>query len=155
MMIRVMREKVSKVIMINESAEVLILKRAYKSERSPWEWDLPGGHVDALETYQQAAQREVYEETGFVTRSLMHHSIGRNFGKTTAFYICTEWLGAPKGKAGQSHEVPRLSDEHTKSLWVDKQRLLEYKESIGLFYYEKIIEALEFFNDARQKRTQP
>jgi len=143
MKLSISRERVSKVVMINSDREALILRRGYKSERSPWDWDLPGGHLDAGESYEQAAEREAYEETGFILKSLSFLEEDRNFNKTTAFYICTEWT---RGKADYITR-PTLSKEHTESLWVDEDALLDYKEEIGPFYYEKIIRALELYDE--------
>ena len=34
----------------------------YNKERNGWE--IPGGHIESNETWQEAAKREMYEETG-------------------------------------------------------------------------------------------
>ena len=41
-------QNVVKVVFIDGDGKVLILKRSGKvvSKASPWEWDLPGGHVE-------------------------------------------------------------------------------------------------------------
>ena len=48
--------RVSKVVMVDENDKVLILRRSGKviSKESPWEWDLPGGHVEKDESLEAA-----------------------------------------------------------------------------------------------------
>lgn len=46
----------------NEKNEVLLTKRA-KDPYKDW-WDMPGGFVEEDETLEQAASRELFEETG-------------------------------------------------------------------------------------------
>lgn len=50
-------------IVYNDKGEVLLEKRADNG----W-WGLPGGHVDVGESVEQAAIREIREETGIRTR---------------------------------------------------------------------------------------
>ena len=50
-------------IVFNGKGEVLLQRRA----DNDW-WGLPGGHVDAGESVEQGAIREVLEETGLLTR---------------------------------------------------------------------------------------
>lgn len=43
---------------------VLLIRRAADHDTEPGKWALPGGHVDTGETSEQAAYRELAEETG-------------------------------------------------------------------------------------------
>jgi 8-oxo-dGTP pyrophosphatase MutT (NUDIX family) len=53
------------VAIINAHREVLLTRRSSKV-RQPGRWCLPGGHVEAGESWLQAALREVKEEVGLV-----------------------------------------------------------------------------------------
>ncbi len=54
-------------VVLQDSAGRILLFRAQLSSRSPqpW-WELPGGGIEAGESYQQAAVRELREETGLL-----------------------------------------------------------------------------------------
>ncbi|MDM8555372.1 NUDIX hydrolase [Desulfococcaceae bacterium HSG7] len=47
--------------------KVLLVKRGKPPSQN--EWAIPGGSVELGETLQQAAEREIYEETGIVIRA--------------------------------------------------------------------------------------
>ncbi len=49
------------VIIVNQQGEVLLGKRC--GQHAPY-WSIPGGHMEAGESFEQAAQREILEETG-------------------------------------------------------------------------------------------
>lgn len=51
-------------LIINEKNELLILQRSSLDDFQAGKWCLPGGKVDAGETFEQAAYRELFEETG-------------------------------------------------------------------------------------------
>jgi 8-oxo-dGTP pyrophosphatase MutT (NUDIX family) len=55
------QRKTSRLIVLDQNNKVLLLHFVHK-DRSYWA--TPGGEVDADETIQQAAKRELYEETG-------------------------------------------------------------------------------------------
>jgi 8-oxo-dGTP pyrophosphatase MutT (NUDIX family) len=65
---------------------------------APWAWTLPGGGVDKKETPEQAAIREVKEETGFVVNSIAgeigryHGTWGR--GDMVAVYYTGDFSGS-------------------------------------------------------------
>lgn len=50
------------IILENEKGEILLLRRNRSPHRGSW--NTPGGHIDAGETAEQAAHREIKEETG-------------------------------------------------------------------------------------------
>jgi len=56
----------------NELGQVLLLKRAEDCVWEPGKWSLPGGHAVEGETEQEAASREVYEETGLMISNLTY-----------------------------------------------------------------------------------
>jgi len=58
----------AKVVLLNAHNEVLLLKRSSLSVNAG-NWDLPGGAVDAHESPETGAIREVVEETGIVIDS--------------------------------------------------------------------------------------
>ena len=133
MIIRIKKELVSKVI-IFDGREVLLLKRDTDSvtKRSPWTWDLPGGHIDDWESAEEAATREVEEETELNVSSMSPVGQDSNIGKLTYFYTAEDWDGEIK-----------LSKEHEEYKWVSSTELDSYEESIGSMYYKMILKALK------------
>ena len=133
MIVRVKKEMVSKVIMVKGS-KVLLLRRSPGSisSRSPWEWDLPGGHIDRGETPEDAAIREVIEETSLKISSLSNLGKDSNIGKLTYFYLSDTWRGELQ-----------LSHEHTDYRWVGVEEVHDYKGGVGLMYYKMILKALK------------
>lgn len=56
---------------VNDQHEVLLLWR-HRFIPDTWGWELPAGVVDANETVEQAAAREMLEETGWRPGQLQH-----------------------------------------------------------------------------------
>jgi ADP-ribose pyrophosphatase YjhB (NUDIX family) len=76
---------------------VLLVKRGAGSAR-PGVWSLPGGHIEPGERADEAAAREVFEETGIVTRIVglvgVHDALIRNRdGVLTAHYVIAVHAG--------------------------------------------------------------
>ena len=57
-------KQVAKVILINDKDQVLMLKRSSYVDKFAGEWDLPGGHIQLGEDFEDGMRREVKEETG-------------------------------------------------------------------------------------------
>lgn len=56
---------ISAIALIDKNGRLLIQKRSSNKTTEPNKWDLSGaGHIDADETPEQAAVRELFEETG-------------------------------------------------------------------------------------------
>ncbi len=56
--------EVAKVVIIDDSNRVLMLKRSNYVDKYAGEWDLPGGHIKVGEEFEVGMKREVKEETG-------------------------------------------------------------------------------------------
>ena len=84
-------------------------------------WSLPKGHVEAGETDQQTALRELYEETGLTAKldssrcESITYPISTVARKEVAFYL-GEVTGIPKARAG----------EIEKFKWVTAEALKDY-----------------------------
>jgi 8-oxo-dGTP diphosphatase len=106
----------AKVMILDKQGRCLLLRRSSQSKANAGMWDLPGGKVDAGETFDKALLREVAEETGLTI------SLERVLGASESVlsncrvaYIILEG----RIKTGKIH----LSDEHDKCQWVDPSKL--------------------------------
>lgn len=72
-------------LVFNERNQVLLVKRRLEKV-----WVIPGGHIDEGETEEQAAVREVLEETGLAVEII--NKVGEYTSKIikgkTAVYLC-------------------------------------------------------------------
>ncbi|MDZ7611767.1 MAG: NUDIX hydrolase [Candidatus Moranbacteria bacterium] len=83
------------VIIKNNEGEILLIERAF----FPLGWAAPAGHVDEGETFEEAAKREVYEETGLNIENLKQ--LAEEF---------VEWNECVKGFRGHHWKVFETAD---------------------------------------------
>jgi len=111
-------------ILLNESKQLLIVRRSDTDEHRPQQWDLPGGHVEAGETFTAALKRELLEETG---QEIDESDMELVYGMSGTFPgVNVTWLFF---LTHTSKTKIRLSYEHNDYKWVslvDALAMVEY-----------------------------
>jgi 8-oxo-dGTP diphosphatase len=98
----------------NRRGQVLVLRRPSGENHFPGQWELPGGKPDPGETPDQAATREVLEETQLAARperlagAVEFEIPGKDFRVIMVVLECAT-----------DSEAVVISPEHVESRWVD------------------------------------
>lgn len=115
--------QVAKVVIIDDSNRVLMLKRSDYMDKYAGEWDLPGGHIKVGEDFLDGMKREVKEETNLDVKDLKFIQKIDNLD----FYYCK-----------YNNRPIKMSHEHTGFRFFDKEKLDSSKK------FERVaIKALE------------
>ena len=129
-------------LVFNEQNELLMIFRRGK-------WDLPKGKLDAGETVEACAVREVQEETGLITIEL-ENLIGKTyheyFDKWVNENVVKEsWWYKMKSSVNEKL-IPQVEEDIELIEWVDKKNFRKYLDNsyrniseIVNKYYEQII----------------
>lgn len=80
--------------------------------------ELPGGHAEKDETFEETARRELKEETGIEAIDMIEIGNGRFEGNHAAFFLVTKF----KGSAKDSSELKSVSFRDVLDLPVDTMR---------------------------------
>jgi len=80
-------------MILSEENELLVVQEKRHIQTRPGFYKLPGGLLDQGETISQAAEREVWEETGIRTEfqclvGYFSHQMTWQFGKSALYHIC-------------------------------------------------------------------
>lgn len=106
----------AKVLILDKEGRCLLLRRSPRSKANAGKWDLPGGKVDAGETFDEALRREVAEETGLeISLERVLGAAESDAPERRVAYLILE-ARVVSGRV-------RLSEEHTESVWVDRAAL--------------------------------
>ena len=111
----------------NEAGELLLLKRAADARLGPGLWGLPAGKIEAGESAEGAALREMAEEIG----AGHHVELLRYLGPLRDTYyggIYEIHLFHRRWRAGQMV----LNHEHTEYAWVAPARFRDYPVMDGI-----------------------
>jgi mutator protein MutT len=92
---------------------LLLGKRSVRRTAYPGVWDLPGGHVEAGETAEQALVRELREELGVTPIAWREWTVLRApaMGHETAsmlrvhLFLVTQWNGEPRNLLPDEHDA--------------------------------------------------
>ena len=130
------KKKVANVIILNDNDQFLIIKRTKTAPSHPLHWDLPGGHVEEGESFEEAATREALEETNLEVSDLQAAKVPDSFRN---FFITKKYSGNIEFK-----ENPESGFiEHNDHKWVTLEKYKKMEDlSIKPEDIEKAMENL-------------
>lgn len=131
-----MKKIVSKALIMNSSGLLLFLYRSDTHPNFPGHLDLPGGEIEARESYRQATSREILEETGLsIPLACLKQAFARERGNTT-HVLFTAFLPDDR------HAIT-TSWEHKGYIWISRTDLLNTRTPERVdSYYADVIEYL-------------
>ena len=120
-----------------DNNQQLCLIRHYRHVARDWLWELPAGKIDAGETPQQTAQRELKEEAGIIAQQW--HSLGAVYSSPGVFDEQIHLYLAKDLTQGETrHEIDEAIEVHwlpiTEVLaMAQDNRIRDAKTLIGLY----------------------
>lgn len=107
-----------KAIVVDRDKRCLVLRRSMESKNNAGKWEFPGGKLDPGESFDEALEREVHEETGLAIRLIRPFDTAMSFlqdRRVVYLFMLAE----------AETDTVCLSDEHDAFQWVEASRLAE------------------------------
>lgn len=104
----------SDIFVHNNNGDILLLRRSSDDDIEPLKWSLPGGKVDKGENIEEAAVRELFEETGIVVDKVMYITSIKNQDESISSYFSVDL---------DKNSSVSISDEHEDYKWVNPENL--------------------------------
>ena len=98
-------------------------KWVYSKNKKRGGWEIPGGHIEEGETWQEAAKRELYEETGAVDVEI----------EPICLYSISTYGMLCYARINKLDKLPESEIEEV-GLFDDKPDDLTYKDTYNLFF---------------------
>jgi len=119
-------------LIIRRNREILVEKRKNGRRVDPGKTAIPGGHVEDLESLEQACTRELKEELDlecsdfrFVT-SVPHNTISEK--QMVHYYSCENWKGVPKNREADAIFWASVENLECLDFEIDKRAV---RQSLG------------------------
>ena len=97
------------VAVVQREQQVLVIKRHYYGRDYAV---LPGGSVEAGESFEQAAVRELREESTLESRAMCQLLVGEHNGREARYFVMTDVAGTPELSGPElEHHCPDNSFE--------------------------------------------
>lgn len=116
---------VQRSFIVRKDKRIIIIRRAKNDSHLPGLWEVPGGKLDAGETFTQAHKREVMEETGLLIEPAAHLFFPDSYiipdDPYKGIFFMT-LIGIARLVGG----TLELSSEHDDSAWVTYEEMLSY-----------------------------
>lgn len=120
-------------ILLIRDDKLLLVKRKYDPDAGYW--SIPGGHVDLGERVEEAAEREILEETGFKVKisdlaGIINKVMYDKKGKIEYHYVLINYF--VEQIEGEANQPPKAQDDALEARFVPFEELKDYKLTLSL-----------------------